>query len=54
MMASKKQNDANQKAFERGQQDFRDGNSNNPYSVESTYHGVWEQGYESEREIHSK
>lgn len=53
-MASKKQDDAHQKAFERGQQDFRDGKSINPYPLESPYYGFWDQGYESEREVHIK
>ena len=53
-MISKKQDDANQKAFQRGQESFRDGNFDNPYPIESPYHVFWEQGYESERNIHIK
>jgi hypothetical protein len=42
------------RAFERGQQDFRDGKNDNPYPFESPWHAPWEQGYEDEREIHHK
>jgi hypothetical protein len=51
---SKKQDDANQKAFERGQADWRNGkdlNRDNPYPLDSTYHHFWEQGWEAEDSI---
>ena len=53
-MTSKKQSAAEQKAFERGQQDFREGKSVNPYPADAPYHALWEQGYESECDIHEK
>jgi hypothetical protein len=37
-----------------GQQDFRQGNSVNPYPPAAPYHELWEQGYESELNIHQK
>ena len=51
---SDKKDAANQRAFEQGQQDFRQGNSVNPYPAAAPYHELWEQGYESELDIHQK
>lgn len=55
MTESDKSTAANQKAFESGQQDFRDGKRrNNPYPTASSYHHHWEQGYETERNLNDK
>lgn len=51
---SDKQEAAAQQAFEKGQEAFREGKSNNPYPPTAPYHELWEQGYESERDIHQK
>jgi hypothetical protein len=54
-MTSDKMAAANQKAFERGQQDFRDGKvRDNPYPPISPDHPYWEQGYETERDLNDK
>jgi hypothetical protein len=45
---------ARQRAFERGQSDWREGKQTNPYPPMSPDHDVWEQGQESERDIHQK
>jgi hypothetical protein len=51
---SDKKETANQRAFEQGQNDFRDGKSVNPYPIVAPYHDFWEQGFEAERDIHHK
>ncbi len=51
---SNKQQQTNSAVFQRGQQAFREGNDKNPYPTESPYHTIWEQGYDSERDIHEK
>jgi len=54
LSVSEKQDRALQRAFERGQQDWRDGNERNPYPLESPYRDYWEQGWEAEKEIEQK
>lgn len=49
-MTSEKQRQARQKAFERGQQDWRDNQHTNPYPHKSPDHELWQQGYDKERE----
>ena len=52
---SKAQSDANQRAFEKGQSDWRTGkdyHGDNPYPPGSSYHQYWQQGWEEENKIH--
>lgn len=54
---SQKQEAANQKAFERGQSDWREGKSleDNPYPHDAVaYRDFWQQGWQSEHDIHYK
>lgn len=54
---SKAKTDANQKAFENGQEAWRDNKDidrDNPYPPASPYHDYWRQGWEQEREIQIK
>ena len=51
-MESEKMRNAKQKAFEQGQQAFREGKFENPFPPESPYHDLFEQGVESERKVH--
>ncbi len=49
-MTSEAQHRAEQKAFERGQEDWRSGQHTNPYPPQSPYYDMWEQGRAKERE----
>lgn len=51
---SDKQREANQKAFERGQEDWRNNVHANPYPPESPYFELWEQGQRSEEELQQR
>ncbi len=53
---SEKQDVALQKAFEKGQQAWREGKSinDNPYPFEAPYHDMWNQGWEAEAAIQEK
>jgi len=54
---SEKSDKAHQKAFQRGQEAWRDSkdlNRDNPYPPQSPDHDYWHQGWEAEREIHHK
>ncbi|MDX1150234.1 hypothetical protein [Sinorhizobium meliloti] len=48
------QTEAKRRAFEAGQNDFRDGKkaTQNPYPPESPYFYAWEQGWQDEHDIH--
>lgn len=50
-MTSRKQREANDKAFQKGQQDFRNGKSRdeNFYPPNTGYADLWEQGWDQER-----
>jgi|HubBroStandDraft_6_1064221.scaffolds.fasta_scaffold1669834_2 hypothetical protein len=54
---SKKGEEAHQRAFQRGQDDWR-GNKgldrDNPYPTQSPDHDYWRQGWEAERDIQHK
>ncbi|GGB29441.1 hypothetical protein [Allosediminivita pacifica] len=47
---TEKQREAEQKAFERGQEDWRANRYDNPYPAQSPYHDLWQQGQDKERE----
>ncbi len=51
---SEGQDKAKQKAFERGQSDWREGKppAGNPYPPQSPYYILWEQGWHSEHDVH--
>jgi hypothetical protein len=53
---NRKKQQAMQQAFERGQQDYRDGKheSDNPYPAASPYYDQWYQGYLIESELKDK
>jgi hypothetical protein len=51
---SDKQEAANSKAFETGQQAWREGKHHNPYPEVSPYHDLWRQGWEKERDTVEK
>jgi hypothetical protein len=54
---SNKSQAAHQKAFQRGQDDWRNskpGEGGNPYPPQSPDHGFWQQGWEAERDVHHK
>lgn len=52
-MSTRKQQ-AEQRAFERGQQAWRDRVDTNFYPPESEYAPFWEQGYQAEQDVHWK
>ncbi len=53
---SEKQEAANQRAFEKGQSDWREGKAfqENYYPPSSPYSHLWEQGWQAEHDIHNK
>jgi hypothetical protein len=54
---SEKSDKANQRAFQRGQEAWRDSKDqhrDNPYPPQSPDHDYWHQGWEAERDIHHK
>ncbi len=54
VVLSKVQDEAEQKAFQKGQDDFRankDRGRGNPYPLVSPYHALWEQGWDPERKV---
>ena len=50
--STKEENSAMQKAFERGQEDWRNNKFDNPYPSASPLHDYWEQGQEQARSDH--
>ena len=54
---SDKQEQANQRAFQSGQEAWRDNKDidrDNPYPPKSPYHDLWRQGWECENDIQYK
>jgi phosphatidylethanolamine-binding protein (PEBP) family uncharacterized protein len=51
---SQKQDEAEQKAFRKGQDDWRENKFDNPYPPTSTYHDFWQQGQDAEDTIQKK
>ena len=54
---SDKQDRANQRAFEKGQEAWRDNKDidrDNPYPPDLPYHDLWRQGWEQEADIQIK